>query len=89
MSTNNIQFHDKIRKFPQNIILVFLSYWNNFLGMQKTKVKSTMVNEPSMFESLKFYYIYLLFFAQCENAIHVKLNLGEFWCFNSGGFLWG
>ena len=30
MSTHNIQFHDKISKFPK--ILVFLSYWKNFVG---------------------------------------------------------
>ena len=33
MSTHNIQFHDKIRKFPK--IFVFLSYWKNFVGTQK------------------------------------------------------
>ena len=33
MSTHNLQFHDKIRKFP--LILVFLSYRKNFLGTQK------------------------------------------------------
>ena len=33
MRTHNIQFHDKIRKFPK--IFVFLSYWKNFIGTQK------------------------------------------------------
>ena len=33
MSTHNLQFHDKIRKFPQ--IFVFLSYRKNFVGTQK------------------------------------------------------
>ena len=33
MSTNNIQFDDLIRKFPQ--IFVFLSYQKNFAGTQK------------------------------------------------------
>ena len=33
MSTNNIQFPVKIRKFPE--IFVFLSYRKNFLGTQK------------------------------------------------------
>ena len=33
MSTHNIQFHDKIRKFP--LVFVFLSYWKNFVGTQK------------------------------------------------------
>ena len=33
MSTHNIQFYDKIRKFPS--IFVFLSYRNNLVGTQK------------------------------------------------------
>ena len=33
MSTLNIQFHDKIGKFPG--IFVFWSYWKNFVGTQK------------------------------------------------------
>ena len=33
MSTHNIQFHDKIRKFP--LVIVFLSYRKNFKGTQK------------------------------------------------------
>ena len=33
MSTHNIQFHDKIRKFP--LVFVFLSYRKNFVGTQK------------------------------------------------------
>ena len=33
MSIHNIQFHDKIRKFP--LVFVFLSYQKNFVGTQK------------------------------------------------------
>ena len=33
MSTHNIQFHDKMRKFPY--IFVFLSCRKNFIGTQK------------------------------------------------------
>ena len=33
MSTPNIQFHDKIRKFPE--IFVFLSYGKGFVRTQK------------------------------------------------------
>ena len=33
MSTNNIQFHDKIRKLP--VVFVFLSYRKNIVGTQK------------------------------------------------------
>ena len=33
MSAHNIQFHNKIRKFP--LIIVFLSYQKNFTGTQK------------------------------------------------------
>ena len=51
MSTFNIQFYGKIRKFPT--IFVFLSYRKNFVGTQK-RVRITMVNEPSRFEVLRF-----------------------------------
>ena len=47
MSTYNIQFHGKIRKFPS--IFVFLSYWKNFVGT-KNKFALSKVNEPSGFE---------------------------------------
>ena len=33
MSSHNIQFHDKIGKFPE--IFVFWSYKKNFVGTQK------------------------------------------------------
>ena len=33
MSTHNIQFHDKMRKFP--LTFVFLSYRKNFAGTQE------------------------------------------------------
>ena len=33
MSTHNIQFHDKIRKFP--LVFDFFSYRKNFVGTQK------------------------------------------------------
>ena len=33
MSTHNIQFHNKIRKFPS--VFVFLSYWKNSVRTQK------------------------------------------------------
>ena len=33
MSTHNIQFHDRIRKFPE--MFVFWSYKKNILGTQK------------------------------------------------------
>ena len=33
MSTHNIQYHDKIRKFL--LVFVFLSYRKNFKGTQK------------------------------------------------------
>ena len=33
MSTHNIQFHNKIRKFPS--IFVYLSYWKNSIRTHK------------------------------------------------------
>ena len=53
MSTHNIQFHDKIRKFPQ--IFVFMSYRKNFVWTNN-EFESSMVNEPSLFELLRFDY---------------------------------
>ena len=47
MSAYNIQFHDKIRKFPE--IFVFLSCRKNFVRTQK------QVNKPSVFKSSRFY----------------------------------
>ena len=38
MSTYNIQFHDKLRKF--SLIFVFLSYWKNFVGILKRVIIS-------------------------------------------------
>ena len=51
MSTHNIQFHDKIRKFPK--IFVFLSCRKNFVGA-KNEFELAIVNEPSVFELLRF-----------------------------------
>ena len=50
MPTRNIQFYDKIRKFPK--IFVFLSYRKNFVGTQK-RVRISHENEPSVFELLR------------------------------------
>ena len=43
MSTHNIQFHDKIRKFFLNICFLELSELKN-------EFESAMVNQPSVFE---------------------------------------
>ena len=52
MSTHNIHFHNKIRKFPLSIC--FLELWELFRRDSKTKFESAMVNEPSVFELLRF-----------------------------------
>ena len=56
MNTQNIQFHDEIRKFPSSIPLysfswaiVRISWW------LENKFESSTVNELSVFESLRFY----------------------------------
>ena len=51
MSTHNIQFRDKIRKFLQ--VFVFLSCWKNLVGT-KNEFELAMVNEPSVFELSRF-----------------------------------
>ena len=54
MSTHNIQFHHKIRKFPKYFF--FWSFRKNFVGT-KNEFELAMVNEPSVFEPLRFYCI--------------------------------
>ena len=51
MSTHNIQFLDKIRKYP--CTFVFMTYRKNFVGT-KNVFELAMVNEPSVFELLRF-----------------------------------
>ena len=53
MSTHNIQFHDKIRKFPQ--IFVFLSYRKKIVPGLKNEFQLDMIKEPSVFELLRFH----------------------------------
>ena len=53
MSTHNIQLHDRVRKFHQNFNICFLKLSEEFAGT-KTEFESAMVNEPSMFELLRF-----------------------------------
>ena len=59
MSTHNIQFHHKIRTFPK--YLFFWSYRKNFVGT-KNEFELAMVNEPSVFEPLGFYYCFFFFY---------------------------
>ena len=56
MRTYNIRFHDEIIKCPE--IFGFLSHWKNFLGFKKEFELATLM-ELSLFESLKFYCIYM------------------------------
>ena len=51
----------KILLLKISLKIVFLSYRKNFLGTQKTtyKLKYTMVNQPSLYESLKFYCLFV------------------------------
>ena len=51
MGTQNIQFRNEIRKFPY--IFVLWSFRKNFVGL-RNKFESAMVNEPSVFELLRF-----------------------------------
>ena len=50
--THNIQFHTKIRKFPQ--IFVFWGDRKNYVGTRKLVQMSHVVNEPSVFKLLRF-----------------------------------
>ena len=50
MSTHNIQFHDKVRKF--RYIFVFLNNRKNFVGTQNEF--ELAIVKPSVFELLRF-----------------------------------
>ena len=55
MSTNNIHFYDKIRKFPKiSLIICFYKLSDKFFRTQK-QVESAKVKESSVLQSLKFY----------------------------------
>ena len=51
MSTHNVQFLDRIRKFP--LIIVFWSYRENFVGTQN-KFELAVVHKLLVFERLRF-----------------------------------
>ena len=66
MNTHNIQFHDTIRKCPLMFffffvffLFFFVSYRKNFVGSSK-EFKLAMVNNPSMFELLRFNCIFFV-----------------------------
>ena len=55
MSMHNIHFHNKKNKILKiSLNIWFLEPSENFLGL-KNEFESARVNEPLMFESLKFY----------------------------------
>ena len=59
MRTHDIPlFHDKLRNFPKaSLNICFLELSEEFLQGLKNEFGSTTVNKPSVYESLKFYYI--------------------------------
>ena len=52
MSTHNIPFQYKKEKIP--LIILSLSLWDFFKGL-KNELETGVVDEPSVFETLKFY----------------------------------
>ena len=56
MSTHNIHFHDKMRKFFLKYpwIFDFSSYWENFLGTQKLVGVSHGIQVIKVLESLLY-----------------------------------
>ena len=52
MSIRNTQVHDKIRKVP--LICILLSCRMNFVRTQNEFELAIMVNEPEVFELLRF-----------------------------------
>ena len=68
MSTQNIQFHNKLRKFPK--VLDFLSYRKKLIRIQNV-FELDMVNEPWMIELLRFGCT----FFYCRSAIFCNVLL--------------
>ena len=59
MNAHNIHVHNKTKvNYPRILLYVYLlGVSDEFHSGFKMKLKSTMVNEPSMLGSLKFYLI--------------------------------
>ena len=58
MSIQNIHFHDEISKMPEIFIYIcFIDVLEKFLRDSKNDSELATVNEPSTFESLRFYCI--------------------------------
>ena len=74
MSTLNIQFHDKMTKFPQ--IFVLLSYWKNFIGL-KNEFELAMANEPSVFELPRFHCILYTHFSANTFILWVLISVPQ------------
>ena len=71
MSTHNIQFHDKTRK--QSLNICFLELWKA-MGL-KNEFELAKVNEPSVFESSRFYRIWSQCHdLQCSRYERIKIN---------------
>ena len=66
MSTHNIPFSKKKKKKKMKITLNYSKYelWD-FSKELKNKFEPTVVNEPSVFDPLKFYCIFV-FFSICK-----------------------
>ena len=54
MSTHNIQFHDRIRKFPQNSVNICLLEVHVSEEFRGDEFVSVMVNEPLVLQLLRF-----------------------------------
>ena len=65
MSTHNIQFHDKM-KISLIFFFFFLINQKNFVGTQNV-FESSQVNQPSVFESWRFYCTFSRFSAKGDN----------------------
>ena len=64
MSTHNIQFHDKIRKFPY----IFLAIGRILQGL-KNECESSKVNKPSVCESSRIFCLFMLRFYGLVNPM--------------------
>ena len=58
MNTHNIYFQDKIIDIKLSQLYYYISSMEKFLGL-KNKFEIAVVNEPSVFETLKFYTVFV------------------------------
>ena len=75
MSTRKIYVQNNIIDLELSPIYLYLQLWKKFWGL-KNEFEIAVVNEPSLFEPLKFYiYIYIYIYILSNNRNLTIVNL--------------